>query len=232
MTSRLKPRFLKRVYLHHVPLLLACLVSVILLYVTRPYKDVLTRLSFATAYPALVLLALTLLIGPWNMMRGQRMPVSSDWRRDVGIWAGILSLFHVVVGQNVHLRGRPWLYYIYDSHAKGPHGLRHDLFGFNNFTGLAGALVVLALFVTSNDWSLRRLGTPQWKKLQRWNYACFVLSAVHAVGYQVQEKQKFPFVTTVVVCIVATVVLQGTGYVLRKQRDRLRASERAAQGVS
>ena len=231
LIHRLKPRFLKRIYLHHLPLSFACLVSVMLLYVTRPYKDVLTRLSFATAYPALLLLALTLLIGPWNLMRGQKAPVSSDWRRDVGIWAGILSLFHVVVGQNVHLRGRPWLYYIYDSHAKGPHGLRHDLFGFNNFTGLAGALVVLALFVTSNDWSLRRLGTPQWKKLQRWNYACFVLSAAHAVGYQVQEKQKFPFVTTVVLCIAITVVLQATGYVLRRRRDRMRASERTAQGV-
>lgn len=232
LTSRLKPRFLKRIYLHHLPLFVACLVGVAALYLTRPYKDVLTRLSFATAYPALVLLGLTLLIGPWNLMRGQKTPVSSDWRRDVGIWAGILSLLHVAVGQNVHLRGRPWLYYIYDSHAKGPHGLRHDLFGFNNFTGLAGALLVLALFVTSNDWSLRRLGTPQWKKLQRWNYACFVLSAAHAVGYQVQEKQKFPFVTTVVVCIAITVLLQSIGYLLRRQRDRLRSAERAAQGVS
>ncbi|HEU4636213.1 MAG TPA: ferric reductase-like transmembrane domain-containing protein [Edaphobacter sp.] len=222
----------KRLVSHHLPLLAVSAVGVAALYVTRPYKDVLTRLSFATAYPALVLLALTLLIGPWCLLQGRKTPVSSDWRRDVGIWAGILSLLHVAVGQNVHLRGRPWLYYLYDSHAKGPHGLRHDLFGFNNFTGLAGALVVLALFVTSNDFFLRRLGTPQWKKLQRWNYACFALSAVHAVGYQVMEKQKAPFVATVVICIAVTVALQLTGYALRRRTEKGRSSGRTIPSVS
>jgi sulfoxide reductase heme-binding subunit YedZ len=208
-----------------------CLVSVGALYVTRPYKDVLTKTSFATAYPALVLLVITLMIGPWNLIAGRRMPVSSDWRRDVGIWAGVLTVIQVVVGQNVHLRGRPWLYYLYDSHAKGPPGLRHDVFGFNNFTGLAGVLIVLLLLVTSNDWSLRWLGTPRWKQLQRMNYACFALSAAHAVGYQVMEKQKTGFMVTVGLCIAATCVLQGTGYLLRRRRGRIRVLERMSQSV-
>jgi sulfoxide reductase heme-binding subunit YedZ len=221
----------KRIVAHHIPLFFSCLVSVGTLYVTRPYKDVLTKTSFATAYPALVLLVMTLMIGPWNLIAGRRMPVSSDWRRDVGIWAGVLTVIHVVVGQNVHLRGRPWLYYLYDSHAKGPHGLRHDVFGFNNFTGLAGVLIVLLLLVTSNDWSLRWLGTPRWKQLQRMNYACFALSAAHALGYQVMEKQKAAFMVTVGLCIAATCVLQGTGYLLRRRRGRIRVLERMSQSV-
>ncbi len=53
-----------------------------LLYVTRPYKDVITKISFATAYPALVFLAVTLLIGPWNVLREKRNPLSGDLRRD------------------------------------------------------------------------------------------------------------------------------------------------------
>lgn len=217
--------------MHHLPLLLVSTMSVVVLYATRPYKDVLTKASFATAYPALVLLALTLLIGPWNLIAGRKMPVSSDWRRDVGIWAGILTVIHVAVGQNVHLRGRPWLYYVYASHAKGLHGLRHDLFGFNNFTGLAGVLIVLVLLVTSNDWSLRRMGTPQWKQLQRANYVCFAVSAAHAIGYQVMEKQKLGFVIAVALCIAATLVLQGTGYVLRRRRERIHAPEQLRQSV-
>lgn len=156
----------------------------------------------------MVLLAVTLLIGPWNWLRGKSNPVSSDLRRDVGIWAGILALVHTVVGQCVHLRGRPWLYYIYGP-TEHHHGLRHDAFGFANYTGALSALVVVALLATSNDYSLRRLGTREWKSLQRWNYAVFALAGAHALLYQEGvEQQKAWFVAVVVACITVTIVLQ------------------------
>lgn len=211
-------RLRARIYRHHLPLFVASSIAVAALYCTRPYKDVLTKLSFSTAYPALALLVLTLLIGPWNLLRRNKNPVSSDLRRDIGIWAGGLGLIHAVVGQNVHLRGRPWLYYVYEHHAHGPSGLRHDLFGFNNYTGLLGTLILIALLATSNDWSLRRLGTPQWKQLQRWNYVCFALSAAHAIGYQVMEKQKIAFEVAAVSCIAIAIVLQAVGFNLRRRK--------------
>ena len=92
-------RLFPRLCVHHVPLSLVSAVAIFLLYVTRPYRDLVTKLSFTTAYPALILLAATLLIGPWNLLRGKRMPISDDWRRDVGIWAGILGLVHTAIGQ-------------------------------------------------------------------------------------------------------------------------------------
>ena len=79
------------------------------------YTDVITRLSFASAWPALVLLAATLVIGPWRKLTGRDTPTSQDLRRDIGIWAGITGLFHTGIGQCVHLRGRPWLYYVYEN---------------------------------------------------------------------------------------------------------------------
>ncbi|GAC1416498.1 MAG: hypothetical protein NVSMB62_06200 [Acidobacteriaceae bacterium] len=217
MANVKKDRLLRRSYQHHLPLFVISLACVLSLYLTRPYKDVLTRISFATAYPALGLLAITLLIGPWNLLFKRRTPVSTDLRRDVGIWAGILGLIHALVGQNVHLRGRPWLYYVYEHHKNGPSGLRHDVFGFNNFTGLIATFVLIALFATSNDWSLRRLGTPKWKQLQRWNYLCFALSAAHAIGYQTMEKQKAAFIAVAATCIGITLVLQTIGFVIRRQ---------------
>jgi len=203
--------------MHHLPLCLLSLASAAALYVTRPYKDVITKLSFATAYPALILLAATLLIGPWNTLRKERMPVSSDLRRDIGIWAGIVSLLHAVIGQCVHLRGRPWLYYVYEHRKNGPTGLRHDLFGFNNFDGLAATIVLIVLFATSNDWYLRRMGTQKWKTFQRWNYVCFALTGAHTLGYQIMEKQKAPFLITAIICISLTLVLQVFGFVLNRR---------------
>jgi len=213
-TRRMRRRLLR----HHVPLLLLSAASIAALYFTRDYKDVITRASFATAYPALALLAATLLIGPWNLLRKQTNPISSDLRRDIGIWGGILGIGHTVIGQCVHLRGRPWLYYIYgpqEHHHAFP--LRHDLFGFANYTGAFSVLLLAALVSTSNDWSLRKLHTQGWKKLQRWNYAVYALAAAHSFAYQGVEKQRVPFVVTVAVCVAIAIAFQIAGIVMKRR---------------
>jgi len=209
-------RFRHRLITHHLPLLLASGASFAILYCTRPYADILSRASFASAYPALVLLALTLLIGPWNILRNRRNPVSSDLRRDIGIWAGILAIVHTIVGQNVHFRGRPWLYYVFENPTHHRFPLRSDLFGFSNYTGAASTLIVIALLAMSNDFFLRRLGTPRWKQLQRWNYLAFALAAAHSFAYQSTEHQKFPFVLTVAICAVVPIALQIAGLIRRR----------------
>jgi sulfoxide reductase heme-binding subunit YedZ len=209
--SRTKTRLVR----HHLPLLALSSVSVALLYFTRPYRDVITRASFATAYPALGLLAATLAIGPWNVLRKRRNPKSSDLRRDLGIWAGILGLTHSVIGQTVHLRGRPWLYYVYEHRERHTILLRHDLFGFSNYTGAISALLILALLTTSNDYSLRALGTPRWKQLQRWNYAGFALAAAHTIAYQSSEKQSVLFISSVILSLAIILSLQIAGYMRR-----------------
>jgi methionine sulfoxide reductase heme-binding subunit len=199
-----------------MPLLGLCLAGTAALYFTRPYPDVVTRLSFSTAYPALVLLAVTLVIGPWNVIRRRANPVSSDLRRDIGIWAGILGIAHTAVGQCVHLRGRPWLYYVY-SPQEHHHGIRHDVFGFANYTGAIGVLLLALLLAMSNDWSLRRLGRQSWKRIQRWNYLLIALAAAHAVGYLVIEKQILPFDSVVGACVVMVLMAQAWGYARRRR---------------
>lgn len=212
------PRLLRRLWRHHLPLALVTLAAGLVLYVTRPTPDVLSRLSFASAYPALVLLAVTLVIGPWRVLRKKAPLLSQDMRRDIGIWAGMTGLFHAGVGQFVHLRGKPWLYYIYEKWNVMP--LRHDMFGVANFTGLFATLVLIALLATSSDMALRRLGTPGWKSLQRWNYACFALTALHAFGYQSIERQALPYVGFTLLCVVATILLQFAAW--RSRRPILR----------
>ena len=211
-------RLYRRLLRHHLPIGVAASASGYLLYVTRSFPDVLTRLSFSSAYPALVLLTATLLIGPLKVLAGDRLAVSMDFRRDIGIWAGIVGLFHVAVGQCVHLRGRPWLYYIYENwQQKHFLPVRHDLFGLANYAGIFAVFVLLALLATSNDAALRKLGTPSWKRLQRWNYACFGLTAIHTLTYQTGiESQTFGFVSIALLCLLVTIVLQLAG--LRARR--------------
>lgn len=217
-------RLSRRIVRHHLPLAIATLSSGLLLYLTRPFPDVITRLSFAGAYPALILIAMTLLIGPIKLLTGNRVAASMDLRRDIGIWGGMAGVFHAVIGQCVHLRGRPWLYYIYeDWRQKDFLPVRHDIFGLANYTGLIAAFVLLMLLATSNDVSLRKFGTPGWKKLQHWNYACFTLSAVHTFAYQEGiETQKLPFLSTAILAVSLTAGFQWWGYRLsRKARSSL-----------
>ena len=151
-------------------------------------RDLISHLSIATAYPALFLTAAALLLGPLNVLRRRANPVSFDLRRDLGIWAGVMALLHTGIGLNVHLRGRPWLYFV-DQH----HRIRHDLFGFGNDTGLIAAMLFLLLLSLSNDISLRRLGTQRWKFLQRWAYFAVLLTVVHAIAYQRVEKRQLEY---------------------------------------
>src|ERR1017187_3328910 len=109
----LSSRMARRLVWHHVSLIMLCLASGYALYITRTYTQVIPRLSFASAYPALILICVSLLIGPWKMLLGERLTVSFDLRRDLGIWAAITGLFHTVTGQFVHMEGRFWLYYLY-----------------------------------------------------------------------------------------------------------------------
>lgn len=208
-------RLLNRLWRHHLPLGLASGICVWVLYVTRDYSDVLTRLSFATAYPALALMAATLIIGPWRSLSGKSNVISLDLRRDIGIWAGILGVLHAVAGQFVHLRGRPWLYYIYEQWNVMP--VRYDMFGFSNYTGLIAALLLLALLATSNDASLRKLGLKDWKGLQRWNYLCFGLTALHTFGYLLGIQAMKPgFIATAAICVAAVATLQYLGWRRRR----------------
>lgn len=98
-----------------------------------------------------------ILLGPWNVILKRANPVSFDLRRDLGIWAGIMALLHTMIGLNVHLRRRPWLYFVGQRHR-----VRHDLYGFGDDTGLVAALLFLLVLALSNDLSLRRLGTRKW----------------------------------------------------------------------
>ncbi|MBW8707698.1 MAG: ferric reductase-like transmembrane domain-containing protein [Alphaproteobacteria bacterium] len=206
-------RLLRRLWRHHLPLGLATAAIVWLFYITRPYPDVITRLSFSTAWPALVLLTVSLGVGPWRVLTRKPAALSVDLRRDIGIWAGITGVAHAGIGQCVHLRGRPWLYYIYEKGREHLLPLRHDMFGFANYTGLFAALILLALLVTSNDASLRKLGLPGWKSLQRWNYACFALTVCHTFGYLLGiEGLQAAAIITASLCVAITAWLQWEGW--------------------
>lgn len=154
----------------------------------------LARLSMASAYASLLLLATTLMIGPWYRLRNRPNPISSYLRRDVGIWAGILGIVHVIVGLQVHMDSKFWLYFLPPPDAVLPYSLRIVAFWLTNYAGLAVGLILLMLLTLSNNASLRALGAVRWKRLQRWNYVAAALIVAHGAVYQLLEKRAMGFV--------------------------------------
>ena len=112
---------------------LALFVYFFVVTATSHSSQVMFRLSMATGYTSVVLIGWALLIGPWRVMRGRSAPVSTDFRRDVGIWGGLFGLAHVATGLFVHL-GDPLKYFFFRDEARRV-PVRYDLFGFANWSG-------------------------------------------------------------------------------------------------
>ena len=132
----------RRLY-HHVALgLLSAMLLVGLYAVESP--DAKYKWSMSTAYVSLLLLGATLLTGPLNVLRRQRNPVSTDLRREIGIWSGLVGLAHVAIGWQVHM-GNMLLYFFEEDKLTKSLSPRANLFGFANYAGLAGGLILIML---------------------------------------------------------------------------------------
>ena len=253
----------RRLLLHHVPLALASVVVLILFMGLAPFassggahggmgsssgplfslsfetgsRASMSRLTVATGYVAIVLLALTLLIGPANLLLRRRTPVSSYLARDVGIWAAMASVVHVIVGLHPE-RLRSDVFSFVDYFFADGRPLT-NAFGWGNWTGLAATVIVLLLLVTSTDRSLRELKAKRWKDIQRLNYTLFALVIAHAVFYgaregfeQWVEQLTSPFRLVLLFTVVAVIVGQGVGiWLYRRRHARTPASRRDPRQV-
>jgi methionine sulfoxide reductase heme-binding subunit len=199
----------------HSTLAAAAGAIIALAYAVTPPPDIRHRLSMATAYAGLVFFAVSLCLGPWNVVRRRPNPTSFDLRRDVGIWTGILAIVHTAIGLTVHLRGRMWMYFLNRLH---PLKLQNGEFGFANFSGLGAALLFLMLLAISNDVSVRSMGIHRWKSLQRWSYAAFVLTVAHGIAYQLIEKRQLPWIIIFAALTIAILTMQALGSLKIRRR--------------
>jgi methionine sulfoxide reductase heme-binding subunit len=175
------------------------------------------RLTVATGYIATGLLALTLLIGPANLLLRRRSPISSYLRRDAGMWTAAFSGIHVVFGSVLHSGGQLAGLLGYFVTPEG--GVRLNSFGLGNWTGLAATLLVLGLLLISSDIALRLLKARRWKWLQRLNYVLFALVLAHAFFYGALLRTASPFTLLLAVSLAAVVVAQLIGIWLWRRRS-------------
>ncbi len=187
--------------------------------------DLRSRTSLALAWAAMAGFTATLSLGPLNLLRRRPNPVSSDLRRDLGIWTAILALAHTGVGLTVHFRGRMHLYFLAPPDQRLPGPLRLDLFGITNHLGLIAAILLLGLALISSDRWLARLGTSRWKRWQRIAYVAAALTVVHGLVFQFLEGRAVGLVAGLLLLSVLIAVAQILGVrVYRRRRGAVRES--------
>ena len=116
--------------------------------------DVVTDLSYSLTF---VLLAAALAIGPLNVLRRKPNPVSTDVRRDIGIWAAGFGIAHTIAGLNVHMRGHMIRYFVYGTGAIDT-GTR--VFIAANWIGLIAVLLLVAFSFARLRWPGHFNGAP------------------------------------------------------------------------
>jgi sulfoxide reductase heme-binding subunit YedZ len=208
----------RRLLVHHLPLALSSALVLVALVGVWPGHGgafAVGRLASPTGDVALVLLAVTLLIGPANLVLGRRNPVNSYLRRDVGTWTAIWSLIHVVVSFQGHGGGAFGFvdYFVVDGTPLT------TSFGWGNWTGLAATVIVVLLLVLSTDRCLRELKAQVWKDLQRLNYTLFVLVVVHALFYGSLRRMTSPYTLLLIVTVIGVFVGQAVGIWLWRARS-------------
>lgn len=178
-----------RLKIHYLPMLVLGIIFCLIFYIFwKPTLPVIPFITYTSGYLSIFLLAVSLLLGPINLILRRRNPISTYIRRDIGIFGGILGIIHSVVGLFMHFIGRPWLYFVKE--VGDDLIIRFGNFGLANYTGLFGALILILLLIISNDYLLGKLRAVKWKNLQRFNYLMFLLVIAHSIFYRLNADKE------------------------------------------
>ncbi len=175
----------ERLKIHYLPLLTVVLITSFIFNHYWPKRDLITVITNASGYISIFLITFSLLIGPFNLIFRRINPVSTYFRRDIGITGGILAVIHSLAGLFVHFRGQNWQYFLNKTEAG--YSIRLDNFGLANYIGLISALIIIVLLMTSNDFSFRKLNPFFWKNIQRFTYLAFLFAIIHSVYYKIVQ---------------------------------------------
>lgn len=177
---------ISRVKYHYLPLLFLVCIVVLVFYFGWARRDAITFITQASGYISILIISISLMVGPMNIMLNRKNPVSTYFRRDISITGGVLAIIHSVAGLFVHLRGNNWQYFLTMTDHR--YSIRLDNFGLANYSGLISALIIILLLLTSNDYFLKKLNQTNWKNIQRFSYLMFILGIIHCILYRIVKE--------------------------------------------
>ena len=149
------------------------------------------RWNRAVGDMSLVMVALAMVVGPVSRLwKSFRMIL--PWRRELGIYAVLLAIIHVAIILVAWVEWDLVKLFGYEIHpVTGKYVMLQHGFGLANAIGIVALFYAIALALTSNDWSQKRLGGVSWKFLQQGAYVYWMLIAVHTAYFLYLHFQDF-----------------------------------------
>lgn len=162
---------------------LLALALVGLFWASRPEWVADMRLWRAVGDASVVLLALSLAIGPAGRLFPWLSPLGR-WRRQFGIWTALTGLVHtlLVLWQWVSFDLGRLMGYEFVPQL-GRTARLEPGFGLANLMGLVAMAWLLILLATSSDRAVRRLGPAVWSWVQGFAHVVFYLVVLHAAYF-------------------------------------------------
>lgn len=213
---------------HHLILTGITALMLVIAAFAGPVEDLIDRFSIVTAYLCLGLLCTGLVIGPVRAVHTGRPTTNNYLRRDVGIWAALTGLVHLVVGTVESMTPIYRQAYVTVADPWPSVLVRTELFVWGTIAGLIVGAVVLLLLLLSNDRALRLLGVRWWKRLHRTSYLAFVLTVLHGLAFQVLESRNAGLIAMVLAASLAVLTMQikGASSVRENKRNQISQSRR------
>jgi len=213
-------RFLKRLVYHYSIIIIVTLLCSLVLNHFIKSPDRMFSWSMITAYTSLLFLSASLFTGPINVLLNRSNPLTTDLRRDIGIWGAILAISHTIIGLQRHFIGKMHLYFLQEVGQDNHLTVRFGNFGIANHSGLIAIIAIIIILILSNDISIRKLQAAKWKSVQRLNYFAFILVLLHGLLYQLIGSRTSPFIIMFGSIAILTIIIQVSGYIKLKQRQR------------
>lgn len=208
-----------------------------LFWLSRPDWSSDMRLWRAVGDAGFILLFLALIIGP--LARLWRPAVRAlSWRREFGIWFGLLALTHGTLVANGWAQ---WDVMRFLGYEFIPELARYSRlepgFGLANLLGLTALFFALVLMATSSDRAVNFFGISSWKWLHNGAYIVFYLAVLHVLYFlfihftlsihrSVPPPNWFRFPLLIMALVVMALQMSAFAKTVSLQRRKLQPSNR------
>ena len=158
-----------------------------------------------TGFPAVILLVLSLAITPLNILFG--WSILGPLRKPLGLYAFLYAALHLSIFVVLDY-GLEWSAIITEITSR-----------WYATVGFASLLIMLPLAITSNKWSMRKLG-KRWKSLHRWVYLSAILALVHYI-LQARNDYNWPFALVAILTFFLIVRIEPVkARIIKFRKDR------------
>ena len=214
----------------HVLVIFLTTVLMIFFLYSRAEWSAMHRWNRAFGDVSLILVAIAMALGPLSRLRRKTVR-SLPYRRELGIYAIVLATIHTIIILVGWVNLDLMRLIGFEFHPELQRYVMFDQgFGLANLIGVLALLYGLVLAITSNDRSMRVLGSTVWKFVQQGTYVLWALIVVHTAYFlfmhfldyhrQTPEPNWFqwPFVGLVLFVLILQIAASSTTW--RKARKR------------